>query len=112
MISRHRAQRLHGAHDAEIVLGVLQIVLGQHPVAGRLRVAGELLVLFVDVLGGAAHLDAVGAVGIERPVGVVLRLAASAPAAAAVAVALTLHALEISHSFPTCCGVRSARRAA
>ena len=89
---------LDGAQDAEIVLGVLQVVLGQNPVAGRRRVAGQLLVLLVDALGRAAHLDAFGAVRIEGPVGVVLlRLAAGIAATAIVAAALALHALEISH---------------
>src|SRR5262249_14087951 len=60
--------RLHGAQQAEIVLCVLQVILGQHPVAGRRGVAGELLVLFEHVLGVAPHLDAFGAVGIEGPV--------------------------------------------
>ena len=93
-----RPIRLDGAQDADIVLGVLQVVLGQHPVAGRRRVAGQLLVLFVNALGGAAHLDALGTVRIEGPVGVVLlRLAAATRSAAIVAAALALHALEISH---------------
>jgi hypothetical protein len=91
-----RLGRLHGAHDPEIVLGVLQVVFSQNAVAGGRRVAGELLVLFENVLGVAAHLHAVRAVGIERPVRVLLlRLAA---AAAAIAAALALHTLEISHS--------------
>src|SRR5206468_6725788 len=73
----------------------------EHPVAGRRGVAGELLVLFEDVLGVAAHLGAFRPVGIEGPVGV-LRLGlaaatAAATSAAAIATALTLHTLEISH---------------
>jgi hypothetical protein len=93
-----RSIRLDGAQDPEIVLGVLQIVLGQDPVAGRRRVAGQLLVFFIDALGRATNLDAVGTVRIEGPVGVMLlRLAATAAAAAIVAAALALHALEISH---------------
>jgi hypothetical protein len=94
-----RPQGLHGPHRAEIVFGVLQVVLGQHPVTGRRGVPGELLVLFEDVLRGAAHLHAFGAVGIKRTVGVLLglALASAAPAAAAIAAALALHPLEISH---------------
>ena len=91
---------LHGAQHPEIVLGVLQVILGQHPVARRRRIAGELLVLLEDVLGVAADLDAVGSVGIEGPVGVVLRLTATdaaTAAAAAITAALPFHALEISH---------------
>ena len=96
-----RPGRLHGPEQAEIVFGVLQVVLTEHPVTGRRGVAGELLVLFEDVLGVAADLRALGTVGIERPVGVLgLGLAAAAAAtasAAAIATALTLHTLEISH---------------
>jgi len=77
------------------VFGVLEIVLRQDPVAGRRRVAGELLVLLENVLGVAPHLDAVGAVRIEGAVRVVLL--GLVPAASAIASALTLHALEISH---------------
>jgi hypothetical protein len=89
--------RLHGAQQAEVVFGVLQIVLRQDAVAGCRRVARQLLVLFEDVLGGAAHLDPFGAVGIEGPVGVLLLGLAPAASAAAVAPALALHSLEISH---------------
>src|SRR5207302_9328672 len=84
--------------DPEVVLRVLQIVLGEHPVAGGAGVARQLLVLLIDVLGGAADLDPVRPVGIEGAVGVVLRLAAAASAAtAAIAAPLTLHTLDISH---------------
>src|SRR6185312_1255588 len=93
-----RTLRLHGAQDPEVVLGVLQVVLRQHAVAGRRGVARQLLVLFVDVLGCAAHLHAVRPVRIERAVGVVLGLAAAATTTAT-AVALTLHPLEISHAW-------------
>jgi hypothetical protein len=96
-----RSQRLHGAKNPEVVLGVLQVVLRQHPISGRSGVTRQLLVLFVDVLGSAADFDVVRPVGIECAVGIVLRLAAAAPitaaTAAATAVALTLHPLEISH---------------
>ena len=89
-----RTLRLHGAQRAEVVFGVLQVVLGENPVPGRRSIAGELLVALEDALGGAADLDVVGSVGLEGAVGVVLWLA---PTAAAIAAALTLHALEISH---------------
>ena len=83
---------------------MLKIVLRQHPIAGGLSVAGELLVFFIDTLGGAADFHALGTVGIKRPVRIVLRLttAATDPApatATAVAATLTLHSLEISHAF-------------
>src|SRR5690606_11349055 len=96
-----RPLRLHGAQQSEVVLGVLQVVFGQHPVARRTRVTGQLLVFLEHVLGVAAHLHAVGPVGVEGPVRVLLWLA---PAAAPVAAALTLHTLEISHSSLTVSG--------
>ena len=95
-----RSGRLHGAQQAEVVLGVLQIVFAQHAITGSRGVPGELLILFEDGLRVAAHLDAFRAVGVKRSVGV-LRLGfaatAATAAAAAIASALTLHTLEISH---------------
>src|SRR5690606_17294177 len=44
-------------NDAEIMLGVLEVVFGHHPVAGRRGVAGELDVFFRDMGGIAAHPD-------------------------------------------------------
>lgn len=96
--------RLHGPHHPKIVLGVLQVVFGRHPVARRVGVTGQLLIFLIDVLSGPADLYAVGPIGIERAVGVVLRLAATAAApAVTVAVTLTLYAFEISHVFLTRC---------
>jgi hypothetical protein len=95
---------LHGPDQAEIVLCVLQKVLGQDAVTGGTCVPRELLVLFVDDLGASANLDAFRPIGLYRPVGVVLlRLAYRA----AIATALTLHALEISHVPPFRCPVSS-----
>lgn len=95
---RRGSVRLHGAQQAEVVFGVLQIVLGQNPVAAGRGVACELLVLFKAELGATAHLDPFGAIGIEGSVGVLLLgLAPAATAAAAVTTALALHSLEISH---------------
>jgi len=48
-------------NDAEIVLGVLQVVLGQYRIARRLGVTRKLQVFLGDVGGVAAHLY-VGAV--------------------------------------------------
>ena len=81
------------------MFGVLQIVLGENPIAAGGRIAGQLLIFLVDALGGAADLDALGAIGVEGAVGVVLLLAAVITAAAgtAIASALALHALEITH---------------
>jgi hypothetical protein len=92
-----RTLRLHRTQHAEVVLGVLLIALRQDAVAGGQRIARQLLILLEHVLSGAADLDAVGPVGLERAVGVVLRLAASA--AAPIAAALPLHTFEISHVF-------------
>ena len=55
-----RPLRLQGAQDAEIVFGVLEVVLGQNPVTRRTGVAGQLLVALVDGLGVAADLDVLG----------------------------------------------------
>jgi hypothetical protein len=94
-----RTLRLDGAQQAEIVFGVLQVVLAEHPVAGGVRVAGQLLVFLEDVLGVAPHLDALGPVAVEGAIGVLLlRLATAATAAAPIAPALALHTLEISHN--------------
>ena len=51
-----------GHDDAAVVLGMLQIVLGEHRVAGRLRVAGERQIFLGDMRRGAAdlHIRAVG----------------------------------------------------
>ncbi len=89
---RHRPLRLHLADHAEVVLRMLQVVFGQDAVAGRIGVAGQLLVFFVDGLGVAAHLGAFGSVRLVGPVGVVLIARGFA-----VAVALPLHAPEIFH---------------
>ena len=62
--------RLLGHHDAEIMLRMLKIILGHHPVTARIGVAGQLQILFIDMAGGAANLDLrprriEGAVGVE-----------------------------------------------
>ena len=56
--------------DAEIMLGMLEVVFGHDAVAGGVRITRELKVLFVDVRGRAADFDfravrIVGAVRIE-----------------------------------------------
>jgi hypothetical protein len=78
------------------MFGVLQMVFGQDAVAGGMSVTGQLLIFFVDGLGGASHLYTLGPIGIEGAVGVVLRFSAIAAAISA-APTLTLHTLEISH---------------
>ena len=57
---------LGGGDQAEIMLGVLVVVLGRDRIAGRARVARQLDVFFRDVGGGAADLD-VGSVRFEHP---------------------------------------------
>src|SRR4051794_5191471 len=52
--------------QAEIMLGVLVIILGRHRIAGTSRVARQLHVFFSHMGGGAANLD-IGAVGFENP---------------------------------------------
>jgi hypothetical protein len=89
--------RLHGAQDAEIVLGVLQVVLGQHPVARDGRVTRQLLVLFEDAWAAPRTLTPSGP--FESNARLALCLLRLAAAAAAIAAALTLHTLEISHVF-------------
>ncbi len=46
-----------GHDDAVVVFGVLQVVLRQHRIARRQRIARQRLVLLGDVSGGAAHFD-------------------------------------------------------
>ena len=57
---------LGGGDQAEIMLGMLIVVLGGDRIAGRARVARQLHVFFRDVGCGAADLD-VGPVGLEHP---------------------------------------------
>jgi hypothetical protein len=55
---------LRGGNQTEIVLGVLVVILGGDRIAGTLRIAGELQVLFGDVGGRAAnfHIRSIGLV--------------------------------------------------
>jgi hypothetical protein len=57
---------LRGSDQAEIVLGVLIVVLGGNWVTGAARIAGELDVFLCDVGGGTADLD-IGAIRFEDP---------------------------------------------
>ena len=57
---------LRRGDQAEIVLGVLVVVLGRDRIAGTLRVARELDIFLRDVGGGAADFH-VGAVGLVNP---------------------------------------------
>src|ERR1022692_1032904 len=78
------------------------MIFGQDAVAGCMSVTGQLLIFFIDGLGGASHLHTLRPVGIEGAVGVVLRFSAIAAAISA-APTLTLHTFEISHVLSTCC---------
>jgi hypothetical protein len=57
---------LGGGDQAEIMLGMLIVVLGGDRIAGRARVTRQLHVFFRDVGCGASDLD-VGSVGFEHP---------------------------------------------
>ena len=63
-----------GEDDAIVMLCVLEIVLCQHRVAGRLRVTGKRDVFLGNVGGRATHLH-IGTVGLETPRQRVLALA-------------------------------------
>src|SRR5260370_18426325 len=57
---------LGGGDQAEIMLGMLIVILGGYRIAGAARVPRQLHVLFRDVGCGTADL-AVGSVGLEHP---------------------------------------------
>ena len=65
---------LRGGDQAEIMLGVLIVILGRHRIAGALRVARELDVFLRDVRGGAADFH-VGPVQLVDPRQRILALA-------------------------------------
>src|SRR5882724_4158100 len=57
---------LGGGDQAEIMFGMLVVILGGHRIAGRARVARQLHIFFRDMGCGTADLD-VGSVGLEHP---------------------------------------------
>ena len=67
------------------MLRMLKIILGHHPVAGGIGVAGQLEIFLVDMAGGAADFD-LRAGGIEGAVGIESAAAAAAAAIAAAAI--------------------------
>lgn len=83
--------------DAEVMLGVLQIVLGHYRIARRLGVAGQLQILFGDMGGVAAHLHV-------RTIAFVIArqridmLASAIPAALPVLVLVRSHRVALSNS--------------
>lgn len=68
---------LGSAHDAVIVLGMLEVILRHHPIANRVGVARELKIFLIDMCGRATNFD-LRTGRIESPVRVVLR-SATAP---------------------------------
>ena len=62
---------LRRSDQAEIMLCVLQITLGHDRIAGRLRVASELEILFANVVGSSPdlHIRPIGLVGACKRVG-------------------------------------------
>ncbi|SFZ85798.1 hypothetical protein SAMN02983003_2968 [Devosia enhydra] len=81
LVGPHDALRLGRRDDAEIMFGVLEIILRHHRVARSLRIARQLHVFFGDVGGIAAQLH-VRPVAFEAPV---QRIEVLAPAIVVVA---------------------------
>lgn len=65
-----------GEQNTEIMLCVLKIVFGHHPVAGGTGIPRQLKIFFIDMRGGAADLD-VRPRRIEWPAVIVLRPSAA-----------------------------------
>lgn len=87
---RRRRHRLHRAHHAIIMLGVLQVVFGLDPVPGRTRIARQLHILFVDMRRWPANLH-VRSVALERAVRLIPAATAAARLTLAATASLTLH---------------------
>jgi hypothetical protein len=96
---------LRRGDQAEVMLGVLEVILGGDRIAGALRVASKLHVFFGDVRSGAAYFD-VGSVRLVNPrqgvlaFAVVVIVVVAAATAAAAATATTHPLLTVSHDFP------------
>ena len=93
--------RLRRGQNAEIVLRMLKVVFRPNPVACRIRVAGELQILFINVGGRSADFD-LGAVGIERTVRVVAAATATAAMAILTAMAVLRPAAASSRALHWC----------
>ena len=98
---------LRRGDQAQIVLGVLEVVLGGDRIAGGLGVARKLQILLGDVVSGAAdlHLRAVRLVNPRQWIVMMTAAAAAATAATAVIALVAVppsHALvlTVSHSSP------------
>ena len=90
---------LGSGDQAEVMLGVLIVVLGRYRIARRARVARQLNVFFGDVRGSAADLD-IGSVGFEHPGHRVLTAPAIVPVTALIPVTHPLVVLTVSHVSP------------
>ena len=98
---------LRRGDQAEIMFGVLEVVLGRDRIAGALRIARQLHVFLGDMRGGAANFH-VGAVRLVDPrqrilalAVIVIVVATAATTAAAATAAATAHTLlTVSHDFP------------
>ncbi|MFT3726638.1 MAG: hypothetical protein QM759_02290 [Terricaulis sp.] len=77
-----RLSRLHGAHQAEIVIGVLREILAEHAVTRGRSIARVLLIALVDHRRRTTNLRVLGAVALHRTIWVVM------PAAVVAATAL------------------------
>jgi hypothetical protein len=70
----HRHGRLHRAQQTEIMVGVLEIILAQHAVAGAGGVARILQIAFVDQRRWAAHFRALRTAALHRAVGILVMM--------------------------------------
>ena len=66
-----RRGRLHQSHKAEIMIGVLEIILAQHTVTRRRRVARQLEIALIDMRRRTANLY-VRPVALHRPIRVLI----------------------------------------
>src|SRR5204863_5266916 len=91
VLDRHL--RLRGGNDAIVVLGVLEVVLRHHTVAGALRITGQSGVFFGDLLSRSAdlHVRAVALVVARQGIWPLAVVVVIVVAAAAIVVA-TAHA--------------------
>ena len=85
---------LRDCDQAEIMLGMLKVVLRRDRIAGRLRVARELKIFFGDMAGRAADLH-VGAIGFVNPCERVMIAAIIIIAIAVIVVVAPAHALVV-----------------
>ncbi len=85
-----------GRHQhAPIMFGMLQVILALHPVTGRLGIARQLQVFFVNMGGSATDLH-VRSRRIKGPVGHMLRLTAAATARALLVVLTLSHGIRFN----------------